>query len=160
VNQPFALTIRPAALQDAQTMAQMSRELIEAGLNWRYTPARIAALMRERESMAVVACDGQRVAGFAIMHFGDEHAHLALLAVRADQQRRGVGRRLHGWLLQSASVAGMVSIGVELRADNAVAHQFYLGLGFCEAGLVPHYYDGHIAARQMRLRLKTRDASL
>ncbi len=155
MNSPFALTIRPAALHDAQTIAQMSRELIEAGLNWRYTPARIAALMRERESLTVVACDAQQILGFAIMHFGDEHAHLALLAVQADQQRRGVGRRLYGWLQQSASVAGMVSIGVELRADNDIAHQFYRELGFCEAGVVPQYYDSHIAARQMRLRLRT-----
>jgi [ribosomal protein S18]-alanine N-acetyltransferase len=154
VNQPFALTIRPASLHDTQTMAQMSRDLIEAGLNWRYTPARVAALMRERESQAVVACDGPQIVGFAIMHFGDEHAHLALLAVQANQQRRGVGRRLYRWLQQSASVAGMVSVGVELRADNDIAHQFYRELGFCEAGWVPQYYDGHIAARQMRLRLR------
>jgi [ribosomal protein S18]-alanine N-acetyltransferase len=137
-------------------MAQMSRELIEAGLNWRYTPARMAALMSERESLAVVACDVQQILGFAVMHFGDEHAHLALLAVRAQQHRHGIGRRLLNWTMQSARVAGMVSIGVELRADNAVAHQFYRGLGFCEAGLVPHYYDGHIAARQMRLPLRFR----
>jgi [ribosomal protein S18]-alanine N-acetyltransferase len=134
-------------------MAEMSRELIEAGLGWRYTPPRMAALIGDPETVALVACDGTRIQGFAVMHFGDMHAHLALLCVQPTQQQRGIGRRLHEWLIESARVAGIASIRLELRADNAAALSFYRRLGFTETQLVPGYYDGQVAARRMTLLL-------
>jgi [ribosomal protein S18]-alanine N-acetyltransferase len=135
-------------------MAEMSRELIEAGLRWRYTPLRMAALIGEAETTALVAFDGLQVQGFAVMKFGDVDAHLALLCVQPAQRRRGIGRRLNEWLVESARVAGIVSIGLELRADNAEALSFYCRLGFTQTQWVPGYYDGRIAARRMTLRLK------
>jgi len=134
-------------------MARMSRELIEVGLGWRYTPPRMAALISDSETVALVACDGSRIQGFAVMQFGDVHAHLALLCVQPPQQLRGIGRRLNEWLVESARVAGIASIRLELRADNAAALSFYRRLGFTETQVVPRYYDGQIAARRMTLRL-------
>jgi ribosomal-protein-alanine N-acetyltransferase len=134
-------------------MAEMSRELIEAGLAWRYTPSRMAALISDPETMALVVCDGPSIQGFAVMHFGDVDAHLALLCVQPMQRQRGIGRRLHEWLIESARVAGIASIGLELRADNAAALSFYRRLGFAETQLVPGYYDGQVAARRMTLML-------
>ena len=134
-------------------MAEMSRELIEAGLSWRYTPPRMAALIHDPETLALVACDPACIRGFAVAQFGDEHVHLALLCVQTTQQRQGIGSRLMQWLLQSAQVAGMESIRLELRADNEMAHAFYRSLGFCQTQLVPGYYDGRIDARRMALRL-------
>lgn len=145
--------LRPARVQDAQVMADMSRELIEAGLEWRYTPPRMAGLIRDPDTTAVVACDGACIQGWAVMHFGDVHAHLTLLCVQAAQHRRGIGRRLHEWLLASARVAGMGSVRLELRADNANALSFYRALGFVETQCVPGYYDGRVAAQRMSLRL-------
>ncbi len=134
-------------------MAEMSRELIEAGLRWRYTPLRMAALIGDAETTALVAVDGLQVQGFAVMKFGDVDAHLALLCVQPAQQQLGIGRRLNEWLVESARVAGIVSIGLELRADNAVALSFYRRLGFTQTQWVPGYYDGRVAARRMTLRL-------
>jgi [ribosomal protein S18]-alanine N-acetyltransferase len=145
--------LRPARVHEARAMAEMSRELIEAGLAWRYTPSRMAALISDPETMALVACDGPSIQGFAVMHFGDVHAHLALLCVQPMQRQRGIGRRLHEWLIESARVAGIASIGLELRADNAAALSFYRRLGFAETQLVPGYYDGQVAARRMTLML-------
>jgi len=134
-------------------MAQMSRELIEVGLSWRYTPGRMTALINDPEAVALVACDESHIQGFAVMQFGDVHAHLVLLCVRPTQQLRGIGRRLNDWLVESARVAGIASIRLELRADNAKALSFYRRLGFTETRLVPGYYDGLIAARRMALLL-------
>ena len=139
-------------------MAEMSRVLIEAGLDWRYTPRRIAVLIGDPETVALVACDSARILGFAIMQFGDEQAHLTLLCVQPARQRRGIGRRLSEWLVASARVAGIVSIQLELRADNAAALTFYRRLGFTETLLVPGYYGGQIAARRM-VRLLRQDAA-
>jgi ribosomal-protein-alanine N-acetyltransferase len=87
--------------------------------------------------------------GFAIMRFGDERAHLILLAVQPAHQRHGVGRRLVDWLVQSALVAGMSSVHVELRAGNAPALAFYRSLGFAETFRVPGYYRGRETALRM-----------
>jgi ribosomal protein S18 acetylase RimI-like enzyme len=135
-------------------MAEMSREMIEAGLGWRYTPPRMAALIRDPETVALVACDSSRIQGFAVMHFGDVHAHLALLCVRPKLRQQGIGRRLNEWLIASARVAGIVSIRLELRTDNSAALAFYRRLGFTETQLLPSYYDAHVAARRMTLLLR------
>jgi hypothetical protein len=44
-------------------MAAMSRELIETGLGWRYTPPRMAALITDSETVALVVCDASRIHG-------------------------------------------------------------------------------------------------
>ncbi len=154
MNRPRAVMLRPARVQDARAMAEMSRALIEAGLGWRYTPRRVAALIGDPETIALVACDDVQLLGLAVMQFGDERAHLTLLCVQPVQQRRGVGQRLIGWLLTSARVAGIASVQVELRADNAAALAFYRRLGFIETQMLPAYYSGHLAARRMQLRLR------
>jgi ribosomal-protein-alanine N-acetyltransferase len=146
--------LRPAREQEARAMAEMSQTLIEAGLVWRYTPRRMASLMRHADTAALVAHDGAGIQGFAVMQLGDEHAHLVLLCVHPMQRQRGIGRRLTEWMLASARVAGMASIRLELRADNSAAMGFYRRLGFTETTLVPGYYDGRIAARSMQLALR------
>jgi ribosomal-protein-alanine N-acetyltransferase len=148
LNTP-ALLLRLARPADAPVLSAMSRDLIETGLPARYTPGRIQRLIRDPQTNTVVAQDGTAVAGFAIMAFGDEHAHLQLMCVAPSQRRRGTGKSLIEWLVASAQVAGIASIHLELRADNADALAFYRQLGFTETVLVPGYYEGRIAARRM-----------
>ena len=66
---------------DAREIAEMSRDLIEQGLSWSWTPARVQHFISGTDASVVVARREQRVAAFGIMHFGDEVAHLNLLAV-------------------------------------------------------------------------------
>ncbi|MFN8752141.1 MAG: GNAT family N-acetyltransferase, partial [Betaproteobacteria bacterium] len=78
-------------------MAGLSRDLIETGLGWRYQQPRLARLLARTEVCAVVAQDGGAPAGFAVMEFLDEHAHLVLLAVEPHAQRRGIAGALVRW---------------------------------------------------------------
>jgi ribosomal protein S18 acetylase RimI-like enzyme len=149
-----AVTLRLARAADARTMAVMSRDLIEAGLPWRYHTAHMLRLMGDDETIALVAHDADGIQGFAVMQFGDERAHLVLLCVRPPLQRRGIGRRLLDWLLASARVAGMARVQLELRADNPAAHRFYRAQGFEDNAWLPGYYDGLVAARRMALALR------
>ena len=135
-------------------MAAMSRDLIEAGLTWRYSPRRVAELVGERETTALVACDAAGLKGFAVMQFGDDRAHLVLMCVRPAWRRQGIARSLVDWLVESARVAGIGSIHLELRADNEGAHAFYCALGFTESAVVPGYYEGRVAARRMHRWLR------
>jgi ribosomal protein S18 acetylase RimI-like enzyme len=153
VGTDSAVMLRLARAVEAPVLASMSRDLIEVGLSWRYTPRRIAALIGEPDTVVLVAADGSDPEGFAAMQFGDDNAHLVLMCVRAARQRRGLGRSLHEWLLKSARVAGIGSITLELRADNAGALAFYGALGYDAQDIVAGYYDGRVAARRMALRL-------
>src|SRR5881396_1541530 len=110
---PRAITIRLAEPRDAQAIGMMSRDFVEAGLGWKYDAARVLRAIRDRDTLAVVACEsakgGGAITAFAIMEFGDERAHLVLLAVRPSHRRLGIGQRLLDWLLDSARTAGMAS---------------------------------------------------
>jgi ribosomal protein S18 acetylase RimI-like enzyme len=144
-----AITIRLAEPRDSRGIALMSRDLIESGLGWRYDAPRIARGIADRDGVALVACDGGLIVGFAMMQFGDERAHLALLAVRPLYRRRAVARRLVEWLIESAQTAGIATIHLELRAGNDAAKRFYRVLGFSETVLVPGYYLGKEPALRM-----------
>jgi ribosomal protein S18 acetylase RimI-like enzyme len=144
-----AISFRLARAQDAGSVAAMSRDLIEAGLGWKYDAPRVAALIADPETITLVAEDGSGLVGFAIMHIGDERAHLLLLAVRPFDQRRGVASRLMQWLLASARVAGIAELSLELRAGNDTARAFYRGCGFTDAGRVSGYYRNREAALRM-----------
>ncbi|MEX0638125.1 MAG: GNAT family N-acetyltransferase [Burkholderiales bacterium] len=144
-----AISVRLAGQRDAQAIALMSRDLVESGLGWKYDAARVLKAIRDRETLTPVACDRGRIAGFAIMEFGDERAHLVLLAVRPTQRRMGIGRRLVDWLVESARTAGIASVHLELRAGNEAARGFYRAMGFDETIVVPGYYRGREAAMRM-----------
>jgi len=161
---PRAITVRLAEPRDAQAIAMMSRDFIEAGLGWKYDAARVLRAIRDRDTLAVVACEGGKSAassaasrgaimGFAIMEVGDERAHLVLLAVRPSHRRLGVGQRLLDWLLESARVAGMASIHLELRTANEAARHFYRAMGFYETVLVPGYYRSGEGRKEGALRM-------
>jgi ribosomal-protein-alanine N-acetyltransferase len=154
-----AIAIRLAEPRDSQAVALMSRDFIESGLGWKYDAPRVLKAIRDRETLTIVASEGGKpapgmtgtaaaaavrdaLAGFAIMELGEERAHLVLLAVRPSHRRLGIGQRMLEWLLESARVAGMASVHLELRAGNDAARRFYRAMGFYETVLVPGYYRG------------------
>jgi ribosomal-protein-alanine N-acetyltransferase len=145
---------RLATPADAATIAEMSRTLIEAGLGWSWTEQRVAQAIRNRDTLAVAAVQGPGIAGFGLMDFGDETAHLSLFAVRGDLQRQGIGAGMFEWLRRSALVAGIARINLELRARNLHAQAFYRALGFEQVGRVPGYYRGREPALRMALHLR------
>ena len=156
MKQSRNLTLKLAVPADAAPIAAMSRELVETGLPWSWTPERVARNLRQPETLVLTACGGEGLVGFAIMQFGDERAHLSLLAVRPDYQRRGVGRGMLEWLTESALTAGIASVHLELRETNLGARRFYTKQGFAETVRIPGYYRGvETAVRMLReIRVK------
>jgi ribosomal protein S18 acetylase RimI-like enzyme len=155
-----ALDLELALAQDAdaQLLAGFARDLIEAGLGWSYQPQRMASLIDDPDVVTLVARERGKPVGFASMRFGDSRAHLILLAVQPTHQRRGIGRRLVLWLLDSARVAGITSVHVELRMSNMPAFGFYRSVGFAETIRVQGYYRGRETARRM-IRMLSADTA-
>ena len=141
--------LEPARVADAVRLAAMSHQLVESGLRPAWGAQRISWHVRHPESVVLTARSDRTVAGFAIMRYGDDLAHLNLLAVDPAHRRRGIARRLVTWLEESALTAGTFIIGLELRAENREAQDFYRALGYREVGRVPGYYQGLEAAIRM-----------
>ena len=145
-----SLILRLASPSEATSIALMSRELIESGLRgWSWDPQRVTRSIRAAHVNALVATVEGHLVGFAIMEYGDTHAHLSLLAVTPSHQRRGIGKELMAWLEESALAAGIASINLELRANNQTAHDFYRLLGYTQTAYVHGYYNGVETAIRM-----------
>ena len=134
---------------DVIQIALMSRDLIEKGLRWSWTPRRVAASVRSPTAIVVVARAADRVAGFGIMRYGDDEAHLDLLGVDHDYRREGLGRRLVEWLEKPALVGGISAVFLEVRGANHGAQTFYERLGYRKLAHIAHYYQGRESAMRM-----------
>ena len=135
------VTLQPARPHDALAIARMSRVLVEHGLDWTWTPERVAAHIRHRDSVVLLARTHTRRAGFAIMQFDEDDAHLNLFAVTPNLRRLGIGRRMLTWLHQSAVTAGTFIVRLEVRAGNTDAQRFYGKLGYRACGRLAGYYQ-------------------
>jgi ribosomal-protein-alanine N-acetyltransferase len=135
-------SFQPARLSDARRLATMSQELVEAGLRPSWSASRITWHIRNPDSVVLSARYDGTAVGFALMRYGDDVAHLNLLAVDPEHRRRGVARRLMRWLEETALTAGTFIIGLELRAANEAAFAFYAALGYQESGRIAGYYQG------------------
>jgi len=147
--------LKPALLSDARHLAMLSQQHVEVGLRPAWTAPRITWHMRHPESIVLAARCRSAIAGFAIMRYGDDVAHLNLLAVDPAHRRRGVGRQIITWLEETALAAGTFIIGLELRATNEPALAFYASLGYQELGRVAGYYQGVEQAIRMARDVRT-----
>ncbi len=121
----------------------MSRDLIEHGLGWRWTPDSIRRCIRDASTnVAVAATEQGGVAGFAVMRYRDDEAHLILLGVDPAFRRRGIASALIAWHEEAALTAGIGTVYVEARSTNVEARALYGRLGYHEVQHVRGYYSG------------------
>ena len=156
---PHPYRLAPARIGDAALLAAMSQAHIESGLKPAWGAARIRWHVRDADSVVLTSRSGVTIAGFAIMRYGDDVAHLNLLAVAPTHRRRGLARALVRWLEETALTAGTFIIGLELRAGNEAARSFYGALGYRELGQIPGYYQGLEAAIRMARDVRARRES-
>jgi [ribosomal protein S18]-alanine N-acetyltransferase len=151
----FLPGIRLASAADAQAIADMSKQYIEHGLGWSWTPTRIAAAIQDKSTNVAVVHLSDGVVGFGIMHYGERTAHLALLAVHPMQRKRGLATRLVSWLEKCADTAGIERIRVEARSDNPAALAFYQKHGYTQTDRLANYYRGMLDAVRFEKTLRT-----
>ncbi len=145
--------IRLARSSDAEAIAAMSRDCIESGLAWSWTVPRVLRAIADPACNVAILGAGTALLGFGIMSYGEDVAHLALLAVHAEHRGRGLGTRLLEWLEKPALVAGISRVRLEARSDNPGAIDFYRRCGYCVAARVPGYYQGRIDALRLEKML-------
>ncbi len=134
---------------EAERIALLSRNLVERGLPWSWTPQRVRKCIGHPDYVVVVARFQRQLTGFAIMNFLQHHAHLCLLGVEPEYQRMGIGRRLVAWLEKSARVAGLFTVILEVRTTNQAAVNFYRRLGYTDDRVFHRYYSPTESAIRM-----------
>lgn len=131
-----------ARLSDATELGVMSKNEIEYGLGWKYTPEKIAKLIGDSSRNVVVARGESGLAGFGIMTYYEDQANLDLLAVKRSSRRMRIGTKIVKWLEKVALTAGAFNLFVQLRSRNTGAMEFYQSLGFLVLEEQKGYYMG------------------
>ena len=147
--------IRLCKYEEAVQIAEMSKCHIEQGLGWSWTPLRVMREINSKNSNVIVAVEGGKVIGFAIMSYGDEHARLNLFAVDPEHRRKGIGTRLIRWLEKTALVCGAGIVYLEARSGNIAAIKFYESAGYRIVQKISGYYKGKEAAVKMAHDLRS-----
>jgi ribosomal-protein-alanine N-acetyltransferase len=143
-----------AHVGDAYQVATMSREIIEHGLQWSWTPERVGRCILSPDINVVTAKHDGDLVGFGIMFYGSSKAHLNLLGVDATWRSMGIGHRLLGWLEKCAITAGLECCQLELRESNRSARKFYTAHGYTEIERVRGYYQQQENAIRMARSLQ------
>ena len=154
VLEPPPSTIRFATRADALAIAEMSRDLIEQGLGWSWTKERVRRCLRHPDTNVVVAMREADRAGFGIMKYGEEEAHLLLLAVRAGAHAAAAsaGASSTGSRPRPGSPASPASRSRRASPTSARATSTRR-LGYSQAELLPGYYGGREASVRMAKEL-------
>lgn len=143
-----------AHVDDAFQVATMSREIIEQGLQWSWTPERVGRCILSPDINVVTAKNDGELIGFGIMFYGTSKAHLNLLGVDAGWRSHGIGQRMLEWLESCALTAGLESCQLELRESNNKARRFYAAHGYHEIERVRGYYQQRENAIRMAKNLR------
>ncbi|ADE12456.1 ribosomal protein S18-alanine N-acetyltransferase [Sideroxydans lithotrophicus] len=85
--------------------------------------------------------DKHDILGYAVLMLAVDEAELLDIAIAAQHQRHGWGRRLLDEMMAVARRQGMRRVVLEVRASNAAAIALYRQAGFSDIGLRRDYYQ-------------------
>lgn len=142
---------------DATPIAVLSRDEIERGFRWSWTPDRVLRSIEARDTNVIVARCGTSIVGFALMKYRSDDAHLLLMAVDPGHRRKGTATAMLAWLERTLRIAGITRIKVEMRMANRVAQAFYAKLGYKPVNTTSRYYQGVEAALHLVKELQPGD---
>ena len=97
-----------------------------------------------------------RLAGFCILMFAPDVAHLLVIAVARDLHRQGLGGELMHWCEQRARERGLEGVLLEVRPSNASAIAFYKKHGYLQIGVRRGYYPADKGGREDALVMQKR----
>jgi ribosomal-protein-alanine N-acetyltransferase len=117
----------------------------------------VAELSADCGSWCRVLRLGGRLAGYMIVWFVDEEAHLANIAVAPWARNRGLAQQMLDHLYEEAYLRGSRTIVLEVRASNRGAVRLYERNGFVPGGIRKDYYrkpreDALVMVRFLRLQ--------
>lgn len=127
---------------------RLAREILEALPEWFGIPeAREEYIAQSAEQLFFAARENGVPVGFlCLKETGDATAELAVMGVRRDYHRRGIGRELFSAAKRRAAEAGYAFLQVKTvqmgrYPEYDATNRFYLSLGFREFEVFPTLWD-------------------
>ncbi len=134
---------------NAVFIAEMSRDLVESGFKWSWTPSAVIKEIKSKNSNVIVTLNENKVIGFAVMKYYDCEARLNLFAVHLNYRRKGIGSKMIKWLEETVLINGNDVVYLETRLGNEEAREFYKSLGYKVIQRIPGYYRRRETAIRM-----------
>jgi ribosomal protein S18 acetylase RimI-like enzyme len=151
---PRPPTVREAALEDAEAICYLARDLADALGDRRPRPdavrARLDELLEEPRAQVLVAEGEDGVVGAASLWIKPDLAHgdavieVPMLVVSGSARRRGVGRLLVEEIQSVAAAENAALIELVATNENDVARAFYRSLGFVETDHIALEFVGDV----------------
>lgn len=132
-----AIRVRPSKPSDLQLLADIERQ---AAIDPWTLSQFVFSSVRNNQHILVAESAADEVLGFAIFQQVADEANLLNIAVRPDQQGRGVGVVLMRTLLEELAERELRRCLLEVRRGNPRAIALYRGHGFVEDGVRRNYY--------------------
>ena len=97
--------------------------------------------LRSEYADFLLACEGERLLGFAISHLAGDDSELFNIAVAEDERGKGIASALIDECVRLAKKRGASRMLLEVRASNKPARSLYLKKGFQVLGVRRSYYE-------------------
>jgi ribosomal protein S18 acetylase RimI-like enzyme len=151
---PRPPTVREAALEDAEAIYYLARDLADALGDQRPRPdavrARLGEFLKEPRARVLVAEGEDGVVGAASIWIKPDLAHgdavieVPMLVVSGSARRRGVGKLLVEEVQSIAAAENAALIELVATKENDVARAFYRSLGFVETDHIALEFIGDV----------------
>ncbi|MBO4407905.1 MAG: GNAT family N-acetyltransferase [Clostridiales bacterium] len=135
-------------VEDANEKKKISREILEALTEWFEVEESREQYIAESADQPLWAYveDGVYEGFLCLKETGKETMELAVMGVRKDCHRKGIGRRLFAAAKDYAAQKGYEFIQVKtvrsgMYPDYDITNEFYKSLGFKELEVLPLYWD-------------------
>ena len=131
------ITVRRMIEEDVEAAAAIERALFT--MPW--------SAQSFRESLALAdaiycaAFEDGTLAGYCGLRLSFDEAEITNVAVAAEKQGRGIGKKMLTELMALGRQAGAERFTLEVRTGNRPAIALYRSLGFEDAGIRPGFYE-------------------
>jgi ribosomal-protein-alanine acetyltransferase len=147
------LTIESALIRDLDKLCEIEKECFTSEA---FTKQQIALLLKDYNSLSLVARENGKTIGFIIGGLRLERStlvgHIVTIDVFAKHRRKGIGTRLLREIEEIFRERHVQECRLEVREDNARALRLYRKAGYVEIGKLKNYY-GNAHGLCMRKRL-------
>jgi len=135
------VTIEAGSLADLDDVMSVMNQSFDPCYGEAWTAPQCAGLLPMPGVWLSLARDGEEVVGFSLGRVVAREAELLLLAVKAKDQRRGVGKLLLDGFVARAAGRGAQRLHLEVREGNHAVKLYSEG-GFTQVGRRRNYYSG------------------
>lgn len=155
---PRLTELRTGSPTDLPAVATVMADAFDPRFGEAWTVNQCLGMLSLAGVWLTLACEGDRLTGFALARAIAGDGELLLLAVRPSMRGRGIGAALLRSVIADASARNAGRLHLEVRAGNDAVH-LYRAHGFAKVGERRGYYRG-VTGQSFDAHTYSRDLSV